>query len=85
MSNSFHINYIDPSDVWPQGAWSVYRINGDQIADRIVRAEICRPPHGPAYYKGEVIARHSWCGYIGMFTTMAEATAAIEQQEKVAA
>jgi hypothetical protein len=62
---------------WPQGSWSLYQISGDQIADRTVRERI--NPNG--YYEGSVIARHSWCGYIGMYVTLAEAMAAIEEDQ----
>jgi len=67
---------------WPEGTVSVYRISGEQIADRTVYSEIVIPERGPAFYKGPVIARHSWCGYIGMFKTFAEAVAAIEQDRE---
>ena len=54
--------------------WSVYQINGDQIADRVVRERV--NPKG--WYEGKVIARHSWCGYLGGFKSLPEAMAAIE-------
>lgn len=76
----FHIQRDDPClPHWPRGAWSVYQINGDQIADRIVREKIEHPERGPAYYTGKVIARHSWCGYVGMFEKLADAMAEIER------
>lgn len=53
--NEYHIQYFGPNDVWPKGGWSVYQITGDQIADRIIKDE-----------KGEVMERHSWCGYLGI-------------------
>ena len=65
---SYHINWCEPNDVWPNGAWSVYRINGDQIADRVVRERV--NPKG--WYEGKVIARHSWCGFLGMTATLEE-------------
>lgn len=66
MQLQYHITRDDPIEPnWPKGAWSVYRINGDQIADRIVRESV--NPNG--YYEGKVIARHSWCGYLGTTET----------------
>lgn len=66
MFASYHITYNDPIEPhWPNGSWSAYRITGDQIADRIVRERI--NPKG--FYEGDVIARHSWCGYLGMSET----------------
>lgn len=56
---SFHIQYFSPLDNWPKGGWSVYKITGDQIAERIVRDS-----------SGSVIARHSWCGYLGICETL---------------
>jgi hypothetical protein len=71
----FKNEYVD----WSNGAWSVYRITGDQIANRIVFSEIVPPDRGrAAYYKGGIIARHSWCGYLGMFDTLEKAMKAIE-------
>lgn len=59
----YHITRDDPClPHWPNGGWSVYQIDGDQIADRVIREEVVKETNGPAYYKGEVIARHSWCG-----------------------
>jgi hypothetical protein len=74
-ANSFHVDYFGPIECWPQGGWSVYQITGDEIADRVVREKI--DPRG--FYTGKVTHRHSWCGYIGTFTTLADAMAAIEQ------
>lgn len=66
MQTQYHIMRDDPClPHWPNGSWSVYQINGDQIADRIVRERV--NPKG--YYEGAVIARHSWCGYLGMTET----------------
>lgn len=63
---SFHIQNFPANDIWPNGGWSVYRINGDQIAQRIV-------------FDGDmqVIRRDPWCGYIGVYTTLSEVTEAI--------
>src|SRR6516162_7737728 len=36
---SFHIEWCQPNDVWPNGGWSVYQINGDEIAARIIKDE----------------------------------------------
>lgn len=75
----YHIQKDEPClPHWPKGAWSLYQISGDQIADRTVREKI--NPKG--YYEGGVIARHGWCGYIGMFETLPELMAAIEADQK---
>ncbi len=68
MHHSYHITFNDPIEPhWPNGSWSVYRITGDQIADRIVRERVVtETQNGVPYYEGKVIARHSWCGYLGM-------------------
>ena len=85
MNNSFHIQWDGPCEPhWPRGAWSVYRISGEEIADRIVREKIVMPERGPPYYSGKVIARHSWCGYLGMWETLPEAMAAIEAARECA-
>ena len=71
---SFHISWSGPYEPhWPRGAWSVYQITGDEIAARVER------------YKGSVIARHPWCGYIGLFETLPEVMVAIEAAQKKAA
>ena len=76
---SFHMTHDSPiAPHWPRGSWSVYQIDGDQIAERVVRERV--NPKG--WYEGGVIARHSWCGYIGMFETPAEAMAAIAEADK---
>lgn len=62
----FYIQNFPANDVWPSGGWSLYRINGDQIAERIKFDQ-----------NGKVTERYSWCGYIGCFTTLDEITAAI--------
>jgi hypothetical protein len=78
MKGHYHITRDAPCEPhWPKGAWSVYQITGDQIADRIVKERV--NPKG--YYEGEIIARHSWCGYIGMYETLPEAMNAIEAAE----
>ena len=75
--SEYHIRKEKPClPHWPNGGWSAYQITGDQIADRVVREKI--NPKG--WYEGGVIARHSWCGYIGMFETMAELLKAIEKE-----
>jgi hypothetical protein len=73
----YHISSFNANDVWPHGGWSLYQINGDQIADRVVRERI--NPKG--YYEGKVIARHSWCGFMGCFTTLDDIMAAIQDHE----
>ena len=67
----YHIQWCEPNDVWPKGGWSVYHITGDEIASRIKRDD-----------KGKVVERHSWCGYVGMFTTMAQVADLIERHQK---
>jgi hypothetical protein len=57
--SEYHLSYFTPNDVWPKGGWSVYQINGDQIASRIVRDD-----------RGKVIERHAWCGYLGIAPTL---------------
>ena len=77
-SRSFHLHFTAPNPSlpnWPCGSWSVYEITGDQIADRIVREKV--NPNG--YYEGLVIARHSWCGYLGTFETLPQVQAEIEK------
>jgi hypothetical protein len=78
MQAQYHITRDDPClPHWPNGSWSVYQINGDQIADRIVREKV--NPKG--YYEGGVIARHSWCGYLGMTETFDEVREMIEKDQ----
>jgi hypothetical protein len=62
----FHLTWNGPLEPhWPRGSWSLYQITGDQIAQRI------------EFKRGKVVRRHSWCGYVGMYATLAEATRAI--------
>jgi hypothetical protein len=76
----FHVTFNGPIEPhWPRGSWSVYQIDGDQIADRVVREKIVTPDNGPAYYSGKVIARHSWCGYLGMTETLDDAVGLIRK------
>lgn len=78
-NHSYYIDHFDKCEPhWPNGAWSVYAITGDQIADRIVREKV--NPSG--YYEGKVIARHSWCGYLGMWEKLDDAVAAIAAHRK---
>ena len=74
---SYHVQFCAPNDVWPNGGWSVYQINGDQIADRIVRERI--NPKG--WYEGGVTHRHSWCGYLGMVETLEDAMEMIKRNK----
>jgi hypothetical protein len=67
--NQYHITRDEPCPPhWPRGSWSVYRITGDEIADRIIRERVVQGEFGP-HYSGEVVARHSWCGFLGMTET----------------
>lgn len=82
MQAQYHVTREGPSEPhWPDGSWSVYRINGDQIADRVVREKVVTPTDGPAYYEGKVIARHSWCGYLGMTKTFDGVRELIEKDQ----
>jgi len=74
----FHISHFPPTDVWPEGGWSLYQISGDEIAERTVRERV--NPKG--WYEGEVIARHPWCGYVGLFVTLDEVMATIKELQK---
>ena len=71
----YHIQWCEPSDVWPKGGWSLYCITGDEIASRVVWKEI--DPRG--WYIGKPEWRHPWCGYVGMWETWAEVGEAIEK------
>lgn len=78
MSNSFHIQRFEAhkaNDNWPTGGWSLYKIDGEQIANRTVWERV--NPKG--WYEGEIIARHAWCGFIGIFATLPEVMAEIEK------
>lgn len=80
MDVQYHLQYTPPNKAlehWPQGHWSLYQITGDEIANRIVFKEIVPEDQGPAFYKGPVIARHSWCGFVGCYHTLADASVAI--------
>ena len=79
MQASYHITRNEPSKPhWPNGSWSVYRITGDQIADRIVRQRVNLEG---GYYEGKIIARHSWCGYLGMTKSFDGVRQIIEQDQ----
>jgi hypothetical protein len=65
----YHISRFDgPTDPWPRGGWSLYRISGDEIAQRIKFNEA----------NTKVVRRNPWCGYISTFETLDEVMAAIE-------
>jgi hypothetical protein len=54
----YHITRDDPCKPnWPKGAWSVYAITGDQIAERVIWQEYNLER---GYPKGKVVWRHSW-------------------------
>ena len=69
MKGDYHITHFSPTDPWPRGGWSLYQITGDEIARRIT------------FDKEKVTERHSWCGYLGIYETLAEVMAAIEEAE----
>ncbi len=69
----FHIEHFSPiKGTLPNGGWSLYRITGDQIAERIEMDDA-----------GKVKERHSWCGYIGCYATLPDCMAAIERESKL--
>jgi hypothetical protein len=78
----YHLSYFEPFKNeyvnWPDGGWSVYAINGDQIADRIIREKINSES---LCYEGKVIARRSWCGYLGTGRSLQEAMTLIENHK----
>lgn len=82
MKGEYHIQHFGPCEPhWPRGGWSLYQITGDQIAERTVRANVVHA-HGGAYYTGDVVARHAWCGYAGIYETLPEVMAAIAAIEE---
>ena len=48
----FHIQYSKPTDLWPEGCFSLYKINGDEIAKRIRFNS-----------DGAVVMREQWTGF----------------------
>lgn len=82
----YHLQFFGPLKSeyvdWPDGAVSVYHITGDEIADKIIRAEIVQHARYGAYYRGDVIARHPWPGYLGCFKTMEEAAELIAEHRR---
>ncbi len=73
----FHVQHFDSNEVWPKGGWSLYKIDGDEIANRTIRERV--NPKG--WYEGEVIARHPWCGYIGCFDNLEQVMKAMEKTQ----
>jgi hypothetical protein len=72
--DDYHLSYFGPClPHWPRGGWSVYNIDGDQIAERIVFTG--EWPHR------SVVRRDSWCGYLGIWETLQEATEAIAKDK----
>lgn len=69
----FHLIQHEPSGSWPDGSWSLYEITGEQIAER-TRWE--RKEDG----KHVISERHGWFGYIGMFTKLTDAVAAMQEK-----
>jgi hypothetical protein len=81
--NSYHLNFFGPLKSeyvdWPANSVSVYHISGEQIADRIIRAELVKHDRYGGYYRGEVIARHPWPGYLGCFKSLTDAAELITE------
>lgn len=83
QAKQFHITFSPPNPAvehWPKGFWALYEINGDQIAERTVFKEIVQGQLGGPHYTGGVIARHSWCGYVGGYGSFDEVAAAIRDR-----
>lgn len=79
----FHVRFSPPNaanEHWPNGFWALYEINGDQIAERTVFKEIVSDGRFGPHYTGGVIARHSWCGYVGGYGSLAEVSAEIDKR-----
>jgi hypothetical protein len=82
--SSFHITYSPANDIWPNGFWGLYEINGDQIAERVIFKEIViGKTTGAPHYRGGVIARHSWPGYVGGYGSLDEVMAEIDRRTPV--
>jgi hypothetical protein len=77
MRAEFHLQKNAPNEHWPNGAWSLYQITGEQIAERTIWT--ATEVEGQRHRKYEIAERWPWPGYVGMFTTLAEATAEIER------
>lgn len=75
--HEYHLTWCAPNEHWPKGAWSLYRITGERIAQSLVYERV--NPKG--WYEGDVIYSHPWCGYLGLFVTLAEVTAKIEEDK----
>lgn len=68
----YHLTHNGPTlPHWPNGSWAVYRITGDEIAQRTICDET-----------GKVVRRHSWCGYVGMAEDLAGVQRLIESDRK---
>jgi serine phosphatase RsbU (regulator of sigma subunit) len=75
--DSYHLSYFGPSDPhWPNGGWSVYHINGDEIAQRI---EFKRDERG--FQTREALRRDNWCGYLGIYETLELAATCIRNDK----
>lgn len=67
----FHLRKETPNANWPRGAWSLYQITGEQIAERI-RWERQNGKH-------VIVERWPWFGYVGMFETFEQVMAKIKE------
>jgi hypothetical protein len=72
MTIEFHLAQFGPTKPWPNGGWSLYRITGEDIASRTIWE---RKESGL-----EITERWPWPGFIACFTTLAEASAAMEKE-----
>jgi hypothetical protein len=76
--DQYHLSHFAATDPWPNGGWSVYKITGDQIAERIEFA-----PRTSSIGTRKAVRRDSWCGYLGIGETLADAMKLIEEDQKV--
>lgn len=68
--SEYHISKFPPTDVFPLGGWSVYRISGDQIAQRII------------FENGKVVRRDSWSGFLGCYSSLEKLVETINEFER---
>jgi hypothetical protein len=68
----FHIQKFGPTNPWPNGGWSLYRITGEDIASRTVWER--------RDGKLEITERWPWPGFIGCFATLEQVVEAIAKE-----